>query len=100
MGEKNLIWTNHASKRLRERGLSSSDVVATWRNPDQSRYAKTKGAWIFYRNFGKKKVEVVAKKNERGEWVILSVWSKPVYEKYQKKNKNIFLNLLQKLFGI
>ena len=74
-----VIWTNHALSRLRERGISQGDAWATWRKPDQSRYAKSKGAWVYYRTYGDTKIEVVAKKNERGQWVVLSVWSSPVY---------------------
>ena len=100
MGQKDLIWTNHASSRMRQRGIKEFDVIATWRSPDHTRKAATKGAYVYYKSFGSKRIEVVAKKNERGEWVVLSVWSKPVYEKYQKKRSNIFVILLKKILGI
>jgi len=77
-----VIWTNHALGRLKERGIKQGDAWATWKRPDQSRYAASKGAWVYYRTFGNQKIEVVAKHlpagkagNERKEWVILSVWS-------------------------
>lgn len=73
-----VVWTNHALDRLRRRGIKQGDAWATWRRPDQSEYAKTKGAWIYYRTFGNQKIEVVAKQNEKKEWVILSVWSEIV----------------------
>lgn len=76
-----VIWTNHAIDRLRERGIKQGDAWATWRNPDQSRYAATQGAWVYYKTYGNQKIEVVAKQNERKEWVVLSVWSKTVFEK-------------------
>ena len=62
---------------MRARGISQSDAWATWRRPEKSRYAAAKGAWIYDRTYGSEKIEVVAKKNEKGEWIILSVWSKP-----------------------
>lgn len=72
-----VIWTNHVLGRLRERGISQGDAWATWRNPDQSRSAKKKGNWVYYKTYGNQKIEVVAAQNEKGEWVILSVWSRP-----------------------
>ena len=86
---KNLIWTDHALSRMRERGVKQSDAYITWKNPQKSRYAKTKLAWVYYKTINNKKIEVVAKKNTRGEWVILSVWSKPVSGKGVKKGKSL-----------
>ncbi len=92
-----VIWTNHALNRMREREISQGDAWATWRKPDQSRYATAKGAWIYYRTFRNEKIEVVAKKNENGKWVILSVWSRPVYGKVGKTEP--FLSfLIKKIF--
>lgn len=81
---KGVIWTNHALDRLRQRGISQGDAWATFNNPEQSRFAKTKEAWVYYKTYGNQKLEVVAKKNEKGRWVILSVWSKPVYGERNK----------------
>lgn len=80
-----VIWTNHALQRLKQRGIKQGDAWATFRRPEQSRYAKSKGAWIYYRTYRTEKIEVVAKKNEKGQWIILSVWSRPVF---QEGNKN------------
>ena len=79
-----VIWTNHALQRLNDRGIKQGDAWATWKNPDQSRYASSKNAWVYYKTYGKEKIEVVAKQNERKEWIILSVWSKPIYEDHKK----------------
>ncbi len=103
---KGVIWTTHALERMRERGIKQGDAWATFRRPDKSRYSKRKGAWVYYRTWPRKtsngvknnqKIEVVATKNEKSpaqrtsgpgeEWVILSVWSKPVREKVRKKGK-------------
>ena len=98
-----VIWTNHALQRLRERGIKQGDAWATWRNPQQSGYASSKGAWVYYKTYpvrlrngasGYEKIEVVAKQNEKKQWVILSVWSRPVYE--TKKNTKSFMSLLIK----
>ena len=93
-----VVWTNHALDKLGERGISQSDAWATWRNPEQSRKARVPGAWVYYKTYGSQKIEVVAKKNEKGEWIILSVWSRPVYGKSTKTEP--FLSfLLKRIFG-
>lgn len=97
-----VIWTNHALKRLNERGIKQGDAWATWKNPDQSRYAATKDAWVYYKIYGDTRIEVVAKQNERKEWIILSVWSKPVYEdkKSGVKKKDSFLkSIIRQIIG-
>jgi len=97
-----VIWTNHALERLRERGISQGDAWATFNRPDQSRKGSNqKGSWVYYKTYGSEKIEVVAKKNEEGKWIVLSVWSRPVYEKTvkqkdrgeDKKTKPLWLRL-------
>lgn len=73
-----VIWTNHALARLNSRGIKQGDAWATFNRPEQSRYASAQGAWVYYRTYGNERIEVVAKKNEKGKWLILSVWSKAV----------------------
>jgi hypothetical protein len=92
-----VIWTNHALARLGQRGIKQGDAWATWRSPQQTRRASSGGAWVYYRTYGNQKIEVVAKKNERGEWLILSVWSRTVYG--QKPKQSLFLSFLKKLLG-
>lgn len=100
-----VIWTNHAVERLRERGVKQGDAWATFRRPDQSRYAASKGAWVYHKTYGDQKIEVVAKQNERKEWIILSVWSKPVYEQDKSNNHisqikpDLMERFLQKTLG-
>lgn len=91
-----VIWTKHALQRLGERNISQGDAWATWKRPDQSRYASAKDAWVYYKTWGEMMYEVVAKENERGEWIILSVWSKPVqqYTKAPAEKKPSFLSKL------
>ncbi len=100
-----VIWTNHAIQRLKERGISQSDAWATWSRPDQSRYAATRGAWIYHKTYGEEKIEVVAKKNERGKWLILSVWSRPIYGRHtypaktKKKKESLFVKILKAILN-
>lgn len=87
-----VIWTNHAIERLRERGIKQGDAWATWNRPEQSykaRLHKGEDAFRYYRNYGDQRIEVVAKKNEKDEWVILSVWSDPINSSNQKKISHV-----------
>lgn len=98
--EKNfggVIWTNHALKRLKERNISQGDAWVTFRRPEQSKYAKAKGAWIYYKTYGNQKIEVVAKQNEKKEWIILSVWSRQVFKK-TKKSDSLLKLLWRRIF--
>ncbi|PIQ70385.1 hypothetical protein COS55_01675 [Candidatus Shapirobacteria bacterium CG03_land_8_20_14_0_80_40_19] len=95
---KGIIWTNHALQRLKERNISQGDAWATFSHPQSSKFAQTKGAWVFYRNYSGYQIEVVASQNEKKQWVILSVWSR---EKLSKSSsfENLFEKILQKLLG-
>ncbi|MCH7641221.1 DUF4258 domain-containing protein [Patescibacteria group bacterium] len=91
-----VIWTNHALERMQKRGIKQGDAWATWRRPDQSRYAKSRGTWVYCRTFSSQKIEVVAKKNEKKEWIILSVWSRPV-RREKNKTRSKSKSLLSRL---
>ena len=71
---KELYFTEHALKRAQERGLKPSDVWAVWHHPESSRSSSTRGSFIYWRQFGNQRVEVVAKKDEKGRWLVISVW--------------------------
>ncbi len=93
-----VIWTNHALDRLRERGISQGDALHTFNNPQQSRFATSRGGWIYYRSYGSNRIEIVAKKNEKGEWLIISVWSKALFHhqgKASQRNENIFVRMIK-----
>jgi Domain of unknown function (DUF4258) len=92
----NVIWTNHALDRLKERKISQGDAWATWRKPQASRYSESRGGWVYSRQYGNTTIEVVAKQNEKGEWLILSVWSRQ--GKIYNKKVSFFTHLLR-LFG-
>lgn len=95
-----VIWTNHALKRMRERGIKQGDAWATFKRPDTSKYARIKKAYVYYRTWGNTRIEVVAKQNASGpaeEWLILSVWSKPA-DKLVKEKRKSFWSLIKKSF--
>ena len=92
-----VIWTNHALAKLKQRGIKQGDAWATWRTPEQSRKGKVSGAWIYYRTYGNQKIEVVAKKNEKGQWLILSVWSRHIYS--VQPEESFLISLFKRIFG-
>lgn len=93
-----VIWTNHALERLSQRGITQGDAYAAFRRPEQSRYNAAKGAWVYHRNYGNRRVEVVAKQNTKKEWLILSVWSKTVFGG-KRENDSIWKKFVRKIFG-
>lgn len=99
---KGIIFTNHALERLSQRGISQGDAWATFNRPDQSRYATSRDAWIYYKTYKDQKIEVVAKKNKKGEWLVLSVWSRPVFQKSakpQKTSDSFIVHVLKTIIG-
>ena len=94
-----VIWTNHAISRLQDRKIKQGDAWVTWKNPDKSRFSKSKHAFVYERTFGNQAVEVVAKKNEKNEWIILSVWNKSGFKLKEKKISS-FPDFLRKLLHI
>jgi len=93
-----VIWTNHAIDRLRERGIKQGDAWATWRNPQESGKGNS-GTWVYRRTYGNTVIEVVAKQNEKKEWLILSVWSSPAVPSGNKKRISLFTLLVRKIFS-
>lgn len=94
-----IIWTNHALDRLRERGIKQGDAWATWNRPEQSRSGSGSqhGAWVYYRTYGNQRIEVVAKQDENKKWIVLSVWSKEIFGNGKQKD-SFWVNLLKKIF--
>lgn len=72
----NAIFTNHAIQRLQERGITQSDAWYAFQHPDGQVRGNTIGSTKFFKNYGNQRIEVVAKLNEKKEWVILSCWSR------------------------
>jgi hypothetical protein len=96
-----VIWTNHALERLRTRGIKQGDAWATWNRPEQSRRGSgsNTGAWIYYRTWGNQKIEVVAKQNEKKEWIIISVWSDVVNNPERSRGTSFWKNFIKMLFN-
>lgn len=73
---ENTIWTNHALDRLNQRGLSQSTAYQAFKNPDSSHKSRD-GAYEYQKQFGAQIVTLIAKQNDKSEWIILSCWVDP-----------------------
>jgi hypothetical protein len=107
------IWTNHAMERLNQRGLSQNLAWQAFNKPDKSFAGKEHGTTESQKRFGESLVTIISKRNDKGEWLILSCWIDPplpgtmdYYKKedYKKYNKagfwgKVFLTLKKQLFG-
>ena len=85
---KGAIYTNHALERLDDRGLTQDMAAETFRYPDKRISGKNPGSYEYTKKYQNSTVTVIAKQNEKGEWLILSVWiDPPLYgtKDYQKK---------------
>ena len=90
-----VIFTNHAINRLYNRGVSQEKAYETFANPDGQLPGKIPGSVKFYKKYGEQRIEVVAKKNDKGEWVVFSCWSK-----FKEKTPFHYQEpLLQKIIG-
>ncbi|CAN5143293.1 hypothetical protein BH09PAT1_BH09PAT1_0240 [soil metagenome] len=110
---KGTIWTNHALERLGQRGLSQDIAWQAFAHPDRQFTGKNPGTVELQKNFGQSLVTIIAKQNEKREWIILSNWIDPPlpgtidyykkegYKKYQKAGfwGKVFLTLKKQLFG-
>lgn len=71
------ILTNHAKDRIAQRKIPDSYLNATFNNPDTSAQGKQYGTHEYTKRFGTYKVTMIAKQNDKWEWIILSVWMDP-----------------------
>src|SRR5436190_11150723 len=93
---KGAIWTNHALERLAERKLSQEMAGRAFSHPDKVVHGKQAGTTEFHKKFDAHWVTIIAKKNEKNEWIVVSCWIDPpfpgtkdfkkkeIYKEYQK----------------
>jgi hypothetical protein len=73
------IWTNHAQKRLADRGLSQKLAWTAFQYPDISTPLDHSGTLEYKKGIDSHLITVVAKKNDEGRWVIISCWVDPPF---------------------
>ena len=92
-----VVFTNHAIERMRERGISGEWAWATVKKADKNQPGKEKHTTEFIKKFSTNTITAICKKNDIGEWVVLSVWMDPPLtgtKDYKKKHK--YLKHLEK----
>lgn len=108
---KGAIWTNHALSRLRDRGLTQEVAGETFVHSDTSTAGREKGTIQYQKRFDKSVVTVIAKQNEKNEWIIISCWVDPpfpgsddekernAYRAYQKSSfwKQIWITIKRQI---
>lgn len=108
-----VIWTNHALMRLDARGLSQDLAWQAFSSPDHKLPGKNPGTTEFQKKIGSSRITIIAKQNERGEWLILSNWIDPPligtadyykkeeYKRYQKAGfwGKLFLTIKKQILG-
>lgn len=104
------IFTNHARKRLQERGISQMVALEAFTSPDKIE-RDSKDRTVFIKRKEASRISIVATQNEKSEWIILSCWMDPplpgtkdakrkeAYRKYQHASpfKKIVLTIKQQL---
>jgi len=92
---KKLIFTNHAQKRMKERGIKQEEVWETYNSNSGEDYVKN-GMSQKKKKFGDYEVSIIFKRNSNKEVVIVSCWVEPPlpgsydarekewYQKYKK----------------
>lgn len=95
-----LIWTDHAIEKMRERYLPQSQALYAFKNPDSKVQGKTPGSLEFVKHENGKTITLIAKKNQEGEFIVISAWIDPPLpgtkdakqkENYKKMQKASFL---------
>lgn len=72
----NLIFTKHAIARIYERGLTKELARETFNHPDETKNAKKEGM-EFLKYFNGFRTKLIAKQNEKNEWIVVSFWRDP-----------------------
>lgn len=83
-----VIWTNHALERLSARKLPQDIAFDAFQHPDKTVPGKNPGSTEYQKLIGPSLVTIIAKKNEKQQWIILSCWIDPPFpgtEDYRQK---------------
>lgn len=96
-----VIFTNHALQRLRERGVAQSDAWYTFKHPDKQSRGTTPNSYRYSKTYGQQAIEVIAKQNEKKEWLVLSCWSKLIGDGRPlfPQKKNPLVQLIKAILG-
>lgn len=74
---KNLIWTHHVIARLEERKIPQDWAWRAFQYPDKTIEGQSNGSIEFQKKYEGRTITLIAKKNEKKEWIVLSCWVEP-----------------------
>lgn len=92
----NLIWTHHAIDRMKNRGLSQDMAREAFAKPDRTIPGKTHGSFEYQKHFGSSRVTIIAKQNEKYEWIVLSAWIDPSLPGSHDAKQKAYYTIYQK----
>lgn len=94
---KDIVFTDHAIQRMQERKIPGEWAYKTIKEATKINPGKEKHTTEFVKHFEEKLLTVIGKKNDIGEWVILSAWIDPPLPGTKDFNKrNSYLKKLKK----
>lgn len=70
-----LVFTDHAIKRMAERGLDRNQALEILRNPDSKE--NERGTIRLKKKFNGFDATLLLKQNNRKEWIVISFWRDP-----------------------
>lgn len=90
-----VVFTNHAIERLNERKITGEMAWRAVKMYDFKKAGKEKHTTEFVKKINERELTCICKKNNLGEWVVLSAWIDPPFEgtkdhkKYQLYKKGL-----------
>jgi len=86
----NLIFTNHALERISDRKMNKNMIIQAFSSPDSTNKGKKPDTTEFIKHTGNSTITLIAKQNEKKEWIALSAWIDPPYpgtKDYKEKKR-------------
>ena len=74
-----IIWTNHALRKLKKAGLEKWRGEKTLTDPDRIETSTAPRCKNYVRVNNHIEIGVCAKKNEDNNWLIISLWKRKLY---------------------
>ena len=94
-----VIFTNHALNRLYNRQVGQQKACLTLKKPQKKEPGKTLGSFKFSRDFDDYLLQLIAKKNNQNQWIILTCWVKDKSPRRQTKKRSFLSRLLKSFLG-
>ncbi len=107
---KGLIWTNHALQRLEERKIPQEWAWRAFKFPDSIQKGKRANTVEHIKKYNSLEVTLIATKNEKKEWIIISCWVDPPLagsidikkkqEYLRRKNETVGEKIIRFIFSL